>query len=183
MITSALARLGSEAERLVELDSANSYSKYERFQLLDEGGVRPGGEVVQYAVPRKTEPHIAIPTAFFTNGWVYTLEDSEILLLLMLMALQGGDSSPWVKVEERERLIKFGIGREAYSAHETLRMFGLIDTLAGIGRRPNGTVENFSGISGDTPLHEFVILYNGLELPAEREIIEALKELQSHRRT
>ncbi|MCA2229003.1 hypothetical protein [Nonomuraea aurantiaca] len=120
-----------------------------------------------------------IPASFFTSGWIHTLEDSEILLLLMLIALQGGrGKSPYVKAEERKRLAKFGIGREAYSTHETLSMFGLIDTLVGEGRHPNGTVENFSGISGDTPLHAFAVLHEGLAESAEQATIQALQEME-----
>ncbi|WP_329089361.1 hypothetical protein [Streptosporangium sp. NBC_01469] len=188
-IVSALSRLSSEEVQLISLPRREqSYAKYEGFQILDEGGVRPDGGAIPYLVPRKSEHHIAIPCSFFENGWIHALEDSEILFLLMLLSfLQGeayppflrrGRYSPLIKVDNFERLSRFGVGRDTYAAHETLQMFNLVATESGLGRRPDGTVIKFNGmIGGDSPLHEFRLLLDGFERPAEEVVIGALSKL------
>ncbi|GII52766.1 hypothetical protein Pth03_11550 [Planotetraspora thailandica] len=156
-----------------------SYAKYEQFQILDEGGARPAGETVPYLVPRSGEHHIALPTSFFENGWIYVLEDSEIAFLLMLFHLHKTISTQfWVKAETYERLAHFGIGRDAYGAHEVLKIFGLIDVQIGANRRPDGRIfRPASYPDGDRPLNRFMLTPEGFENLGQASAIAALRGL------
>ncbi|MEU7693747.1 hypothetical protein [Microbispora hainanensis] len=156
------------------------YSRYEHFHLLDEGGVRPAGETAPYTVPRRTERHLSIPSSFFTNGWIYVLEDSEILFLLMLFLQRSRmPAEGLIKVEEFERLTRFGVGRDTYATHQLITAFGLIESFPGINRKPNGTIPYFAGISGDTPLHEFLIDDNAFDRDALVVAIRTLREISA----
>lgn len=86
-----------------------------------------------------------MPAGFLHNGWVHVLEDSEIALLLTVMCGLGKlpDSEGWVAIPAGERLLNYGLSRDAFSAaHPILREMGLLE-VQGVGRRSDGRVIDF----------------------------------------
>ncbi|WP_155349313.1 hypothetical protein [Acrocarpospora pleiomorpha] len=169
----ALRVLSGEGVQLVSLPGfSKPKNKYENFELLDEGGARRGSPEL-YKVPRSSEAHFVLPCDFFRYGWIHVLDDSEITFLMMLTFLHADlqfdgeefESDHYVSVSSSERLLHFGMSRDAYEAHWTLRRFGLIDMKPGKGRFPDGRVRGFDPYR-NAPLHRFRLLAHGFGRPA-----------------
>lgn len=157
-LQSALKHLSKETVQLINLPFESVRSgRFERFQLLHEGGTQKGAIAPNYTIPRSDEPCIRMPKEFFTKGWVHLLEDSEICFLLMLFHQKEiMNQNHGLKVDSDTRLAYYGIGRDSYSAHQTLSTFGLISVESSPDRDAQGRVRFFDpyALPG---LHQFTI--------------------------
>ncbi|MEU8143169.1 hypothetical protein [Nonomuraea sp. NPDC048901] len=185
-VISALASLASDKNQLVYLPRRRERSgRYEEFQLLDEGGARSTGDPVRYAVPRPGEAdQFGVPYGLFENGWIHILEDTELLLLLSLAHHRDLYAFPedegWVKIESRERLQSYGLGRDAYQSHQVLQWFGLLEVDADPDRRTDGTLPvppAYAATNG--LLHRFRIKEKAFGESALEVAVPALKRLLS----
>lgn len=177
---SGLSRLARSDAGLINLPQGDhKRGRFEGFELLDECGARAGGGAGgPYRIPRHTEPNmLLIPFELFSNGWIHVLEDSELQFILMLLALQSGipQGNPWMEVSESVRLSNFGMSRDGYGAHRTLRAFGLIDMQPGIGREKDGTV--MEGYHFDYLYHRFRLRLEGFNNSALEVTFQAVDKL------
>jgi hypothetical protein len=110
---------------------------YEGFLLLQEGGAPVGGGDNQlYTVPASESRTMYLPGGLFLNGWIHVLEDSELAFLLMLACLRSRTDTGPVFATSEVRLLRFGLGRDAYESHRLLSRLGLVRLHAGApGRR------------------------------------------------
>lgn len=170
-LNDTLKRL-ADAE-LVSLPNAHAGAgKRTGFELLDEGGQRAYGDNDRYLLPKSSRKDVfTIPITFFTQGWVHCLEDTELAMLLMLSAEGAQDSL--VKIDGEERLRYYCVGRDAYEAHIMLNRLGLINVWPDLGRRPDGTVENYQ--TEGAQLHSFKLLPETFANPAFDAVTEAIR--------
>jgi hypothetical protein len=142
---SALGRLAKE--ELVELTrmGESGTKKYEEFVLLHEGGRREHGPNVAYQVPvAAREDTFSVPATLFTNGWIHVLEDTELTFILMMAAYHKATRGQAFRLPAADRLLRFGIGHDAYEAHIMLSRLGLVTVTQDPNRRLNGTVRHFN---------------------------------------
>ncbi|MFY7066151.1 hypothetical protein ACOQFV_09840 [Nocardiopsis changdeensis] len=175
-LQSALKHLSAQNVQLVNLPYENSRSgRFERFQLLQEGGTQIGPHIPPYTVPRTGEDHIKLPIEFFTQGWIYLLEDSEISFLLMMFHQKEiFGKSDGIKVESYVRLHYYGMGRDSYSAHRTLERLGLISVDSSPDRDEKGRARPFDP-NFLPPLHQFTIKENALSREATKVAMDSFK--------
>lgn len=158
---SALGRLASE--QLVELTGQGQpgTGKYEKFELRHEGGRSAHGPNLAYQVPAPREPIFPVPVTLFTRGWIHVLEDTELTFLLMMAAVHH-ETGGQFRIPAETRLLRFGIGRDAYEAHTMLSRLGLVTVTQDPRRHPDGKVKDFD--SGEQPLpHVLGFVPGGLE--------------------
>lgn len=172
-IHEALSRL--HQEELVALPNGNAGSnKYEGFLLMNEGGVRDQGDNELYQIPKTDEKDtFRLPVSVFTQGWVHHLEDTELAFLLMIASL--GAISDEVKIQGETRLLRYGVGRDAYEAHIMLNRLGLLEVRPDPSRYDDGKIQGYSGHS-DERLHSFKLLPEGFESPADQAVMTAISE-------
>ncbi|MQA86680.1 MAG: hypothetical protein GEV03_19105 [Streptosporangiales bacterium] len=175
-VLSALKHLADLEVQLVHLPQLGMKTgKYEGFQLLDEGGVRENADAIPYVIPRKNEHAFDLPTGLFENGWIHVLEDTELAFVMMLACrLHEARREAQVKVQSDERILHFGLGRDAYEAHMTLAGFGLVDVEVDENRHHDGKVRDF-GRGGEARLHTFRLLWDGFGEPAAATVLRALR--------
>lgn len=150
-VRNTLARLA--AEELVTLTRREQAgNKYEEFRLLHEGGRREQGDNVAYRVPLH-ELTFAVSVEMFTSGWIHVLEDTELAFILMLAASHYDSGGQQVRIRAETRLLKYGIGRDAYEAHRMLGRLGLVTVTADPGRHPDGKIEGYNSGEPQTLLH------------------------------
>ena len=127
-VKSAIGRLRREGA--VTLPSENQpRHKFEHFLLRNDGGNPLGTpDEPRYVIPRRHEG-VDIPVEFYTNNWMHCLTDSEIALWLGLRLLAKehpeAHRESGVFMADRTRRLCFGLTRDAYECHATLRRFGL----------------------------------------------------------
>jgi hypothetical protein len=142
---SALDRLA--AEKLVELtgkEEGPGTGKYEKFRLMHEGGRRETGPNIPYQVPDlQRERAFPVPVMLFTSGWIHVLEDTELAFLLMVAARHHTMAGQTFRITAADRLLRFGIGRDAYGAHMTLSQLGLVTVTQDPGRHLDGKVKDY----------------------------------------
>jgi hypothetical protein len=173
---SALTRLAAKTVKLVYLPNAERrVGKYEQFQLLDEGGVQDEGENSAYVVPAPRATIVSLPSNLFLNGWIHTLEDTEIAFLMMIFH-QRREKGGLVKISSYDRVGHFGIGPDAYATHRLLQRFGLIDAYRHPDRDEMGRVGNPNN-PHSLVLHQFRLLDDGFDEPATKVITEALRSV------
>jgi hypothetical protein len=80
-----------------------------------------------------------------------------------------------VKIEGAERLMRYGLGRDAYEAHVMLNRLGLLEVRPDPSRYADGKIQGFSGQS-DAHLHSFKLLPEGFEKPAYPAVLTAIGE-------
>lgn len=120
--------------------------RHEQFVVLSDIGLQNTGAPLQYIVPTAREDHFQLPAGFVTKGWLSVLEDSEIVVLLMLAcgrhSLQKWDvnfdiQDREVAISGEDRLLYYGIHRDRFAtACKTLSWFGLIQVRE-IDRHPD----------------------------------------------
>lgn len=169
---------GLEAARLVRLGGTQARRDYEHFVLLDETGSvdRSAADPFEYTVPTSREPTFQLPATFITNGWVHVLEDTEILLLLMVACGLGDlqvDES--VVIPGGVRLHNYGIGRDGYStAHVMLSELGLVEVRE-IGRHADGQVADHGEQDVQALVHRLRLQAEGFEQPAFQTMTQTIK--------
>lgn len=175
-IVSALGNLAHDELQLVHLPNRGKpVDTYEHFQLMHEAGLQAHADPVPYTVPPAKEDHFALPAALFLNGWIHVLEDTELTFLMMLIHWQQKTGMPLVKIPSDIRVLHYGIGRDAYEAHQLLARFGLIELDADPDRRSDGTVVNHKGTAWN-PLDQFRIITSGLENSAVEVTIKGIRQ-------
>lgn len=141
----ALDRL-AEA-KLVELTGKKDgpgTGKYEKFRLMHEGGRRETGPNIPYQVPDpQRERAFPVPVTLFTNGWIHVLEDTELAFLLMVASGHHTMAGQAFRITAADRLLRFGIGRDAYSAYKILSGLGLVIVTQDPGRHLDGKVKDY----------------------------------------
>jgi hypothetical protein len=163
---SALDRLA--AEELIELtgEGEPGTGKYEKFRLMHEGGRRATGPNVSYQVPAPQRERVfPVPVTLFTNGWIHVLEDTELAFILMMASghqIMGGQA---FRIVAADRLLRFGIGRDAYGAHMMLSQLGLVTVTQDPGRHLDGKVKDF-GSGGQALPHTLGFVPAGFERDA-----------------
>jgi hypothetical protein len=169
-VKNALASLASEEEELVELTRAEQPgNKYEKFRLLNEGGHRERGPNPAYQVPLDNEPAFPVPVTLFTSAWIHLLEDTELLFILMLAALHHESGGRPVKIDGDTRLLRYGLGRDAYEAHIMLSRLGLVTVAPDPGRDLDGTVEGYND-GEQALLHAFTFHPDQFSRDAQTEL-------------
>ena len=166
----ALRRLSGPDIQLVTLPHwTRATGKYEDFLLMHEGGAPYGGGTNdRYTVPTGgVERLVRLPAGLFHNGWIHVLEDTELAFLLMIACLHAhfGNNQP-VFATGQVRLLQFGLGRDAYQAHQILGLLHLIEVEVDPDRHIGGG--KIRGFSEDNPpkLHRFRLLRDGFDQPA-----------------
>lgn len=163
---SALDRLA--AEELVELIGAEEpgTGKYEKYRLMHEGGRRATGPNVSYQVPDpQRERAFPVPATLFTDGWVHVLEDTELAFILMMASGHHTMGGQAFRITAADRLLRFGIGRDAYEAHMMLSRLGLVTVTQDPGRHLDGKVRDF-GSGGKAIPHTLGFVPAGFERDA-----------------
>lgn len=95
-------------------------------------------------MPLDNEQAFPVPVALFTSGWVNVLEDTELLFILMLAALHHQGGSQQVKIPAETRLLRYGVGPDAYEAHVMLDRLGLVAVTPDADRSVDGKVEHYN---------------------------------------
>jgi hypothetical protein len=105
------------------------------------------------------------------------LEDTELAFVIMLACLRSRSGNAPVFATSETRLLRFGLGRDAYDSHHLLSSFGLVKVHPGPhpGRRL-GKAGRYL-ISDPPKLHRFELLNDGFEEPA---IPSARQSLSAH---
>lgn len=164
----ALRRLSSPEVQLVRLPNLQrpATGRYEGFLLLQEGGAPVGGGDNQlYTVPASESRTMYLPGGLFLNGWIHVLEDSELAFLLMLACLRSRTDTGPVFATSEVRLLRFGLGRDAYESHRLLSRLGLVRLHAGAPGRRLGKTGRY--LRSDPPkLHRFELRNDGFDEPA-----------------
>lgn len=128
-IKTALGRL--QEEHLVTLVGDPRRADYfEHFRLMHESGDTLGTPI-EYEVPKNGESYIRIPPEFFYNGWLISLEGTEIVTYLMFRHLQVRfsrvDPQGTFFRPANDRQFEYGIKKDAYESHTVLHNAGIID--------------------------------------------------------
>jgi hypothetical protein len=179
-VKSAIDRLVREGAAFLPHGS-RSRNRFENFLLSNDGGVAPGLPAESsYITPRRNEG-ISIPVEFFTNNWVHCLTDSEIALWISFRLLARehplAHKEAGIFMTESTRTYRFGLTRDAYEAHTTLRRFGLIIGVDNVPRwragraerlREQGLVEPLRFRLNDRMLNESAIRIIGGTLGIDR---------------
>lgn len=165
--------------QLVSLPNAVArVGRFDGLRLLLESGPQGASEIA-YKVPVAGEACFSLPSTFFLNGWHSVLTNSEVALLLCLLAHRG-QRAPWgdevVAIDGETRVHTFGLGPDAYATHRELAAFGLIEVVVDEGRREDGTYVGFS--EAEQPkLHRLRVVEAGFEKRADAVVPATLKGL------
>lgn len=169
---SAIKRL--DEENLVDLPHiAAAHNKHEGFLLTMEDERRRHTNDL-YRVPDDPHEYFNVPLELFTNGWIYTLEDSELALLLITarnLDLHGAQELP---LRGSIRIINHGLSQDAFKAHRVLDYLALIDVLPDHRRRAGGKVANYKD-AGTEP-HRLLFHPQALHAPAVPTFLDVIQQ-------
>jgi hypothetical protein len=116
-----------------------------------------------------------VPISVFTQGWIYVLEDTELLFLLVLAHYHRGLPGGF-RIESDIRVRHIGLGPDAYEAHVLLSELGIVQVTPDPSRRANGTVEDYS-VAGASLPHELKFIPAGLETDSLVALTRQLEDL------
>ncbi|SDX88550.1 hypothetical protein SAMN05661080_01598 [Modestobacter sp. DSM 44400] len=174
-----LKRLAGDDIRLVQLPNAGATkAKYEGFMLLDEAGDIVRATALPYRVPKPSEAVFGLPRSFFLSGWHMVLSDSEMSLLLSILA-HVGIASPWppeltVQLTGATRIRFHGLSLDTYSAYKYLAACGILEVIPDNNRRSDGTFEGQR--EGMRPLpHQLRVIEKGFDKDALGVVTATLK--------
>jgi hypothetical protein len=185
-LKSALDGLASPWLQLVEIATTDrSRPDYDYgVRLHTEVGPQPTRDQQPYRLPDADRTGVvSVPIAFFINGWIQVLTDSEIANWLMWRDI-GGLRSPEqtsnddLMIWADERLGCYDLTRDAWDTHQTLTRMNLMTVVFSAGRRADGTLSGYSG-GHRGEVHHFGIHDNELSkpaLPAARAAIAAIRD-------
>lgn len=168
----ALNRLARPDISLLELPLSNKRKGgYDQVRLFTDTGPRAVGSPVPYTLPSGPGGVVTIPVDFFLKGWIYVLEDSEIVTYLMYRYLCGMNSPAHISAEDRRD--RFGIKQSTWEQYWVLESSGLLGVEADEARRQDGT---YAGVRlGATPQrHRFTLTDAGLDRDALPAVVDAL---------
>lgn len=174
----AFDRLAAPDLGLVVLPRAGQRrDRYRDLQLLNEGGVQPGGTAPIYKRPTANETTIDIPIAFYLNGWVNVLTDAELAAWLMFRhryqtALPAA-ATDGITLGGQVRLARYGLGRTVWDEHKTLSLFGLLRHERDDRRRDDGTVDEYTA-DGPGRKHRFWVTDGVLDEDARVHVLGKL---------
>ncbi|MCO7273341.1 hypothetical protein [Cellulosimicrobium cellulans] len=166
-VRSALRRMEQEGLAIVG----------DHLDLLQEDALSAQAGAPSYKPPRLPEPTFDLPGDFINKGWVHVLEDTEILLLLMVACGAGrlADVSPEIAIPSRTRLLNYGITRDSYStAHHALSDFGLLQ-VDDVGRYDDGRVIDYGTEDGQLQVHRLTLRPDGFARDAYPVVRDALQ--------
>ncbi|MFF8996118.1 hypothetical protein ACF09H_40605 [Streptomyces sp. NPDC014983] len=171
-ITQALKTLNDQY--LVDLPHRGEYLPFRDFTLLCDSGHSTDNAHIPYRVPKKNEPYVDIPAAFFTRGWVHLLTPSEITAYLMWLDVNQHSEHDEPYVTGAVRAGAYGLTREAYETHQALQAFGLIDVTPDPDRHGDGKYAGYHPDSRLPPCHRVTVTPDGLLEDAADRIGETL---------
>lgn len=149
----------------------------DEFALLQEDALPGRSDTADYRQPRAVDPTFVLPGDFINNGWVHVLEDSEILLLLMVACRKGrlDGIDPEIAIPSGVRLLNYGIARDSYgAAHRNLKQFGLLD-VSEVGRYDDGRVIDFGTEDGTMMVHRLALRPEGFGRIAHATVTGAIE--------
>jgi hypothetical protein len=178
-IASTLGRLAGDDVGLLEFpNAAEAKGKFEGFRMLDETGNLLRASRIHYTVPKVGEEELfALPPEFFANGWHLALTDSEMAMILALCARREVPA-PWepgdtTYIEGPNRIRRYGLSPAAYSTHKYLEAFGVLEVIPAVGRREDGTFDEYG--EGVTPIpHRFRVREEGFSKEAVSLVMATL---------
>lgn len=159
----ALNRLSKPEISLMDRPgSAQRKGGYDVVHLFEDTGPRALGSPVSYTTPGSGEDVVTIPVEFFLHGWIYVLEDTEIVTYLMYRHLCSRSSPAPAHISAHDRESRYGINQAAWEQYWLLENAGLLLVQADENRRADGTFADQS--SGAKPLrHRFTTHDEGLQ--------------------
>lgn len=174
-LQTALGRL--ELARLVSTIPLKSGGL--RIRLNDLAGDDGLATPRPFALPGPRE-RFAVPAAFFKNGWLWCLEDSEIATYFMIRQkaarYPGHHANAGVFAVAEDREYNYGIRKDTYEAHRRLEAFELIERIDAPGRRGDGRITGYNG-SSLALAHRFKLKDATLDLVALPEVLGGLRVL------
>jgi hypothetical protein len=123
VITDAMSAL--EVTGLLEVERRRSWPSV--CKLLDERGtrapyVRPGEPGPSHSV------YVSVPTEFWTNGWIVTVEAAALTVFLIMLDQRGyprSDEAFWLSPQQRSN--RYGVSEDTlYSGARSLEALGLL---------------------------------------------------------
>jgi hypothetical protein len=147
-IRETVKKLADDDHLLLTLpNGAKSVGNYEGFLLNHEGGVSPlGTPPPRYKVPVvKDADYFTVPVELFTSGWIYALEDTELVFLLMVARNQPSDPTAAFRITAAERIQHYGVGPHTYDSHKLLSDVGIVEVTDDTHRYPDGRVADYNG--------------------------------------
>jgi hypothetical protein len=173
-ITQALKTLNDQY--LVDLPHRGEHLPFRGFTLLCDSGQSTDNAQIPYRVPKKNEPCIDIPAAFFTHGWVHLLTPSEIVAYLMWLDVNQHSEHDEFYVTGAVRAGAYGLTREAYETHQALDAFGLIDVFLDSDRHGDGKYAGYHPDGRPPPCHRVTVTEGGLLQDAAARISRSLNQ-------
>ncbi|MEW2493753.1 hypothetical protein AB0942_09420 [Streptomyces nodosus] len=171
-ITQALKTLNDQ--HLVDLPHRGEHLPFRDFTLLCDSGQSTDNAHIPYRVPKKNDPCVDIPVAFFTHGWVHLLTPSEITAYLMWLDVNQRPEHEEPYVTGAVRAGAYGLTREAYETHRVLEAFGLIDVTPDPDRHDDGKYTGYHPDGRPPPCHRVTVTAGGLLQDAAARITEVL---------
>lgn len=174
----AIKRLAHPEISLVEpLNSDIRVGRYDELRLLEDSGPRVTGDPLPYSLPDPSELTIDLPLDFFLKGWVFVLEDTEIITYLMYRLLCSRNSPAHISAADRES--RFGVKTSAWEQYWILVESGLLRMESDPNRRPDGTVIDHS-LGATLTAHRFLVLNDGLKEDALYRLWRAVDDRIRH---
>lgn len=165
-------------EGLVELEHApRPFTR--AMTLLREVDDAPGrARPQQYAPPTDGEAAIVLPAEFFTSGWHYCLDPSEIVIYLLVRDVCGmrGDH-----ISADTRLRRYAINKDMLLRTKILERAGVIGVERDERQRPDGTVEGYDEEGGRPILQRWTLIDEGLMRPAHEALTEGIENILKDR--
>lgn len=171
-ITTALKTL--DDQHLVDLPHRGERLPFRDFTLLCDSGLSTDNADIPYRVPKKNEPCVDIPLAFFTHGWVHLLTPSEITAYLMWLDVNQHPEHEEFYVTGAVRAGAYGLTREVYETHQALQAFGLVDVTPDPDRHDDGKYTGYHPEGRPPPCHRVTVTTDGLLQDAAARIAEVL---------
>jgi len=173
-IQSGLVRLA--AENLVHLPLDDREQRdYGKFTLLRDDA-RARGENDVYKVPDADDEYFTVPLSLFTNGWIYVLEDSELVLLLIAARFRRVFGDVPHPMASGPRKLNYGLTKDSYeAAHRMLDYLSILKVIADWRRSSDGKVDGFGGRGerGAQP-HRVLLRPETLDKPAYPTIVDTI---------
>lgn len=123
------------------------------------------------AVPNRDR--LGVSCDFFTNGWIFVLRDTEILMYLMAQRLstQSQSRGGFAQISGDRRRKRFHLSDAAWESRTTLVRAGLLHQPPDPNRRGDGTVIGRRSGEGAQLNAEFKVVAGGLQNDAVHTLL------------